>query len=293
MICWGALIGIGIIFGRVQLYDTILSPGEPACYSSSGELLSKPYQLLDPRFNCTYQCFSVRKPLREPSETVAIARSLLSGRFSRLSLVLIGPVMFAAGAAISWDTREHSPSQIYTRIVMSYLDPKHHAEITKSIYIAASDRRYGGYFALFSYIHQAKWSVRKCILSFLGVPWFALALALDLLCIPLMIINVVLNEINLVGSHLPTIEPPFAIGQWGPIVGSLLVVIAAIINRGLEIRESRKNARDIPREDDHELSVMQQDPESLEGQMSGVIPRNIGRQETLKEMHEILAKRRT
>jgi len=293
MICWGALIGIGLIWGRAELYDTSLSPGEPACYSSSGELLSKPYQLLDRRFNCTYQCFSVRKPLREPSETVAIPRSLLSGRFSRLSLVLVGPFMFAAYAAVSWDTREHSPSQIYTRMVMSYLDPKHHAEITKSIYTAASERRYGGYFALFSYVHRAKWSVRKCVLSFLAVPWFALALALDLLCIPLMIINIVLNEINLVGSHLPTTEAPFAIGQWGPIVGSLLVVIAAIINRGLEIRESRKNARDIPREDNHGLSVMQQDPEALEGQINGIIPRSIGRHETLKDMEEILANRRT
>jgi hypothetical protein len=292
MICWGALIGLGIIFARTQLYDTQLSPGEPACHSSSGEFLSKPFQLLDRSFNCTYQCFSVQKPLREQSETVAIPRSVLSGRFSRLSLIMVGPVMFAAYAAISWDTREHSPSQLWTRWVMSYLDPKHHAEITKSIYMAASNRWYGGYFAFFGYVHRAKWSVRKCLLSFLAVPWFALALALDLLCIPLMITNIILNEINLVGSHLPTNEPPFAIGQWGPIVGSLLVVIAAIINRGLEIWERRKHALDIPREGIHELSVVQQDPGALEGQMSGVVPRNIGRQETLKEMDEILATRR-
>jgi hypothetical protein len=293
MVCWGALIGIGLLYGRVELYDTALSPGEPACYSSGGEFLSKPFQLFDPSFNCTYQCFSVHKPLREPSETVAIPETLLTGRFSRLSLVLVGPVMFAAYAAMSWDTREHSPSQLLTRMTMSYLDPKHHAEITKSIYMAASEGWYGGYFALFRYVHRAKWSVRKCIWSFLGIPWFALGLALDLLCIPLMIINIVLNELNLVGSQLPTNEPPFAIGQWGPIVGSLLVVIAAIINRGLEIRESRKNARDIPREDDHEISVTQQDPEALEGQTSGVVLRNLGRQETLKEMEEILAKRET
>ena len=202
---------------------------------------------------------------------------------------MVGPVMFAATAAISWDTREHSPSQIYTRIVMRYLDPKHHAEITKSIYNAASESWYGGYFALFGYVHRARWSVRKCVLSFLALPWFALALALDLLCIPLLITNIILNEINLLGRSLPTNEPPFAIGQWGPIISSLLVVIAAIINRGLEIRETRKSAPDIPREDSHVVFVAKQDLGELEGQTSGVVLRNVGRQETLKDMEQILA----
>lgn len=289
MVCWGALVGIGLIFGRAELYDMKLSPGEPECRSSTGELLSKPFQLIDPNFNCTYQCFSARKPLREQSETIAIPKSVLSGKNSRLSLIMVGPVMFAAYAAISWDAREHSPSQVNTRMVMSYLDPKHHAEITKSIYTAASEKWYGGYFALFSYVHRARWSVRKWILSFLAMPWFALALALDLLCIPLLITNIILNEINLLGSSLPTNEPPFAIGQWGPVVSSLLIVIAAIINRSLEIRDTRKRAPDIPREDSHVVSVAKQDVGELEGQTSGVVVQNIARQETLKDMEQILA----
>ena len=266
MVCWGALIGIALGFGRAELYDIHLSPGEPACHSSRGELLSKPFQLLDPSFNCTYECFSARKPMREQSETVAIPRAILAGKYSGFSLILVGPVMFAAYAAISWDTREHSPSQLYTRLVMSYLNPKHHAEITKSIYKAASGNWYGGYFALFSYVHRAKWSARKCLLSFLALPSFALALVLDLLCIPLLTANVLLNELNLVGSPLPTNEPPFAVGQWGPIVSSLLIVLAAIINRALEIRESRKNASDISREGPHENLGAKQDPGELEGQ---------------------------
>lgn len=289
MVCWGCLVGVGLIFGRAALYDTGLSPGESACHSSEGVLLLSPSQLLDPSFNCTYECFSARKPLREQSETVAIKRAALTGKYFHLSLALIGPVVFAAYAAVTWDAREHSPSQLYTRMVISYLNPKHHAEITKSIYKAASETWYGGYFALLSYVLRERWCVRKLILSYLAIPFFALGLAVDLLCIPLLIANVTLNEINLLAAGLPTNEPPFAIGQWGPIVASLLVVIAAVINRGLEIRESRQTAQDIPREDDTIVFDAAGNDRDIEGQTSGVIQRSLGRQETLTDMGQIHA----
>lgn len=287
MLCWGVLVGIGLTFGRAELFDTQLSPGEPACHSSSGVLLSTPAQLMAPDFNCTYQCFSARKPMREQSETIAIPRLVVTGKYAGLSLIMVGPVMFAASTAISFDSREHSPSQVCTRMVMSYLNPKHHAEITKSIYNAASETWYGGYFALFSYVRREKASPRKCVLCCLGIPWFGLGLALDLLCIPMLICNVVLNELNLLGADLPTNEPLFAIGQWGSIVGALLIVTAAIINRGLEIRERRKTAPDTPREDTRMIPREMQDLGALEGQTSGVIARRIGRQDTLKDMREI------
>ena len=289
MVCWGLLVGVGLIFGRAELHDTQLSLGEPACHSSRGDLLSAPSQLLDPSFSCTYQCFSTRKPMREQSETIAIPRAALTGIHSRLSLIMIGPVMFAAYAAITFDTREHSPSQLFTRMVITYLDPKHHAELTKSIYNASSESWYGGYFALFSFVHRSKWSVRKCLLSFLAIPWFALGLAVDLLCIPLLITNVVLNELNILGSHLPFNELPLAVGQWGPIVSAILIVIASIINKGVEILENRRNASDIPREETQVTHPVKHDPGALEGQTSGVVSRSIGRQETLKDLDQMLA----
>jgi hypothetical protein len=292
MLCWGVLIGVGVIFGRAELYDTKLSPGEPACYSSTGVLLSQPFQLQDSSFNCTYECFSARKPMRKQSETIAIRKAVLTGKFSRLSVVLVGPVMYAAGAAITWDAREHTPSQSLTRLVMSYLSPKHHPEITKSIYKAASETWYGGYFALFTFVRRERWSVRKFLLSCFALPWFALGLALDLLCIPLLITNVILNEVNLLATHLPTNEPPFAFGQWGPIVSSVLIVIATIINKGLEIRERRKNATDIPRDDSPMVFVAKEGPGELEGQTCGVVPRGICHQETLKDMEQVLASTR-
>ncbi|NJR31524.1 hypothetical protein HC762_02060 [bacterium] len=289
MICWGVLVGAGLIFGRAELYDSELSPGEPACHSSRGTLLSKPTQLLDPSFNCTYKCFAGHKPMREQSEAVAMSRATLTDGFSRFGLILIGPVMFAAYAAISFDSREHSPSQTCTRLVMKYLDPKHHAEITKSIYKASSESWYGGYFVLFNFVRRSRWSNRKCVLSFLAVPWFALGLALDMLCIPLLVSNVILNELNILGSHLPTNEPLSAIGQWGQVVGSVLIVLATILNKGLDIRESRKNSPDIPREEPHETFTMSHHPGDLEGQTTGIVPQSVVRQETLRDMDQVLA----
>jgi hypothetical protein len=107
-----------------------------------------------------------------------------------------------------------------------------------------------------------------------------------------LITNVILNEINLLATHLPTNEPPFAFGQWGPIVSSLLIVIATIINEGLEIQERRKNAADIPRDDSAVVPVAREDPVELEGQTSGVVSWSVGRQETLKDTEQILASSR-
>ena len=289
MICWGVLVGMGLIFGRVEQYDTQLTPGEKPCHSSNGVLLSQPFQLADPSFNCTYECFSVRKPMRDLLESVAIARSDLTGKFSNYQLILLGPVMFAAYAATSFDSREHSPSQLLTRLVVSYLSPNHREEILKSIYKASNDSWYGGYFAMYHYVRRAPWSLRKILLIYLVCPWYALGLLLDILCIPLLIANVVLNELNLIGAGLPTNESPYSVGQWGPVVSSLLVVVAAVMNKGLEVRERRKNAPDIPREEKDVPLPLKDDDSELEGQTSGVVKRSLVHQETLKDISQMPA----
>jgi hypothetical protein len=286
LVCWGILVGLGLIFGRVQLYDSALSAGEPPCHSSRGELLSLPAQLLDPSFNCTYKCFSVQKPMRQQSDILAVPKTKLTNRFSDLGVILVGPVMYAAYTAISLDSREHTPSQFCTRLVFRYLSPDPHPEMTRSIYKASSESWYGGYFLLLSFVRKSKWSIRKFIISSLAVPWFLLGLVLDILCIPLLMTNVVLNELVILGSRLPTTEPPAAIGQWGQVVGAILVVMASIINKGLEIRERRRQALDIPREDvQMEGPRGEYDPGKLEEQTTGVVPKGLGRQETLKDMN--------
>ena len=86
LIVWGILVGTALIFGRSELFNTDLSPGEPACYSSKGQLLIYPIELISPEFNCTYKCFSYRKPMRQASEVMAVPRSVVKNKWLDLSV---------------------------------------------------------------------------------------------------------------------------------------------------------------------------------------------------------------
>jgi hypothetical protein len=289
MVMWGILVGVALIFSRSTLIDTPLSDGEPACYSSTGILLQYPMQRIDPQFNCTYQCFSARKALRNRSEIIAVPRHVVSNSYSRLALVSVGPIMFAAYSAISWDSREHSPSQMLTRFVMSKLDPKHHEEIVKHIYHASQEQWYGGYIALVTYTHRMRWTWLKVWLCACCIPWFSLTMFVDIFCIPLLIINVVLNELNLLGSGFPLNEANKAVGQWGPVVGSLLVVYAACVNKGLEEWEARKARMKERRAHDEETITVvgasggEVELGQVDGQSIGVVKPGLKHIQTLKD----------
>lgn len=296
MVMWGFLVGIALT--RSAVFDTPFSPAEQACHGRHGRLLQYPIQLESGLFECTYKCFSVEKPMRMRSELIAVPIGILQNSYSRLAYVLIGPVQFAAYAAISWDSHEHTPSQLCTRIVMKYLNPKHHEDITKLIYNTSQERWYGGYFVLFSFVRRPVWGPRKALLCFLAIPWFVLALVIDVLSIPLLITNVVLNELNFLGSNLPVNEANRAIGQWGPIVGSALVVYAAIVNRGLEWREEREKVKKQRREEqdvDGKMTTLRPDEIELElgrvnEQTCGVVKPGIVHVQTLRDMDEIVTR---
>ena len=145
LVGWGVLVGIALIFGRVELFDQVLPDSEPACYSSTGRLLKYPIESIRPQFNCTYKCFSARKPMRQASEVMAVPYSLLTDKFMGFTKVLVGPIQFAAYAALSYDTVGHTPSQHCMQIVMKQLNPKRHQEMVKSIYNASQEVPYGGY----------------------------------------------------------------------------------------------------------------------------------------------------
>ena len=296
MVMWGFLIGTSLLFSRSELIDTPLTAGEPACYSASGILLEYPLQLIDPQFNCTYKCFSTHKPMRNRSELIAVPRHVVQNHYSQLALVSVGPIMFAAYAAISWDSQEHSPSQVLTRFVMSKLDPKHHEEIVKLIYHASREQWYGGYIALYTYAYRMQWNWTKLMASSLCIPWFTLILLVDLFCIPMFIINVTLNELNLVGSGFPLNEANRAIGQWGPIVSSMLVVYAACVNRGMEEWEARQKRKKERRElaDETEIVVGanggEVELEQVNGQSIGVVKPSMTHVQTLRDENDWMTK---
>jgi hypothetical protein len=289
MVLWGFLIGVALLFSRSTLIDTPLSPGEPACYSNTGRLLRYPMQLIDPQFNCTYKCFSARKPMRNRSEIIAVPRHVVDNHYSRLALVSVVPVMIAAYSAIAWDSREHSPSQLLTRFVMSKLDPKHHEEIVRNIYNVSQEQWYGGYIALYTYTRRTHWTWLKFWTCGVILPWFVLTMLVDMFCIPLFIINVVLNELTLLRSGIPTNEANKAIGQWGTIVSSMLVVIAACVNKSMEEWEKRKQRKKQPRNLDEETITVvgagegEVEVGQINGQSIGVVKPKMAHVQTLRD----------
>ncbi|KAL6244806.1 hypothetical protein RBB50_008334 [Rhinocladiella similis] len=276
MILWGMLVGIGLIFGRALLFDTPIDHGERACWSNSNSTtgstgagtgtgasasasastagkLTLLTQILELQggsdlFNCTYECFGISKPLRQRSEIMAVPSQVVNGRYSSLSYVLVGPVQFAAYAALSVDSAsEHTPSVLCTRLVMKHLltdiPGRQAGELTKIVYKASMESWYGGYFVFVGYIRRIRWCWVKVRWASVLLPWLVLSLAIDVLCLPLMVANIVLNELTLLSGGFPVNEANMAIGQWGPVISSLLVVFAACVNKGLEWWEERKRRR--------------------------------------------------
>ena len=294
LVFWGILVGVALIFGRTELFNSTLSPAEPACYSSKGRLLVYPIELLSPEFDCTYKCFSARKPMRQASEVMAVPRSVLENKWTDLSVVLLGPVQFAAYAALSSMSLGHSPSGMCTRIVMQYLEPKHHERITRSIFSASEDYVFGGYFSLFHFAHRSRWSARKAVIYFLALPWFAMCFIVDVLALPLMVINIVLNELSINMAGLPVNEANYAIGQWGPLVSSMLVIIAAIINQGMKWHHRRVGTAKMRKEEAEKMNetsgggVAYELAEEAEGQQMGVVKPGLAHVSTLKDMGELM-----
>ncbi|EXJ95642.1 hypothetical protein A1O1_00764 [Capronia coronata CBS 617.96] len=297
MICWGVLVGIALVFGRTELFDTVLSDAEPACYSSEGKLLEYPVELISPEFNCTYQCFSFSKPMRHGSEIQAVPRQLVQNKYSNLTYVLVGPIQFAAYAALSMDTQSHTPSMLCQRLVMSYLvHPGQHEEMTKVVYKASMEGWYGGYFALLGYIRRISLTWRKFCLCSLLIPWLCLSLLIDVLCLPLMVANIVVNEVTLLHGNFPVNESNMAIGQWGPVVNSLLVVIAACINKVLEMYEKRRKinqldsvVEEVASISDHSWDDVERGSVGVNGeQMTGVVKLNLVHVQTLQDMEDLM-----
>lgn len=283
---WGLLLGISLIFGRSNIYSTEMSPAEPACYSSNDELLVYPIQLISPLFNCTYRCFKDTKPMRQPSEVMAVPRSTLENYWTGLSVVMIGPIQFVAYAALSWDAVQHSPSRTCTWIVMKYLEPQHHERMVRFIHDASMEHRYGGYFVLWHFAKRTQRSWLKVVLFAFTLPWFILALVIDFLALPLLIINIVLNELALMKPDLPTNEANYAIGQWGPWVSSVLVVLAAAFNQyWLWFRRRKQRAKEVKQAEQAEQT--EQTVYEVQSELeTGVVRPSLAHVPTLQNMGE-------
>lgn len=146
LILWGILMGIGLVTGRSLLMDTKVIE-EPACRSSSGQLLEYPYQRLSPAWNCTYNCFKVQEIMRQINEQMAIPSRQLNTKYAAYGILLVGPIMAAAYKSMSLNSYAHSPSEMCRHWVMCRLlkNPNRHQRLTDHVYDAAATSWYGGY----------------------------------------------------------------------------------------------------------------------------------------------------
>lgn len=62
----------------------------------------------------------------------------------------------------------------------------------------------------------------KTLWASLLLPWLIADFAIDVLCLPLMVTNIVLNEVTLLSGGFPVNEADVAIGQCGPLVSACL-----------------------------------------------------------------------
>ncbi|KAK4947989.1 hypothetical protein LTR10_013042 [Elasticomyces elasticus] len=291
----GALAYIGIIHWSSTLRNSrarvvmVIWGFLIACYSSRGKLLEQPIELISPEFNCTYKCFSVSRPMRHRYEIQVIPHQYLANQYTKLAFVLVGPIQFAAYAAISIDSFEHTPSVMCLRYIMSRLiQPRYPDKLTNVVYKASMETWYGGYFALLGYIRRVKWSWMKFWWASFLIPWLTISFLIDVTCLPLMITNIVLNEVTLLAGNLPTNESSMAIGQWGPVVAAALVVIAACINKGLEMRERRQKLKELEAHGASEESASVPDGTDNDGQTTGVVMPKLAHVQTLLDMADLM-----
>ena len=99
-------------------------------------------------------------------------------------------------------------------------------------------------------------------------------------------------------TQLPTNEGNYAIGQWGPIVSSALVIIAAIINQASGWYHRRVKAARQRKEEAQKIDAMPVESPTFEladraeGQQTGVVKPGLAHVSTLKDMQELMNARR-
>lgn len=170
---------------------------------------------------------------------------------------------------------------------MRYLEPKHHERMVNAIHDASMERKYGGYITLWHFAMRKRWGWLKAVLIFFTLPWYILGLLVDILALPLLVINIVLNELALLGPDLPTNEANYAIGQWGPWVNVALVLIAAVLNQYTLWSRRRKERAKAAKEAEKQgqpLSVFDVQDQVEEQTIIGVVKPGLAHVPTLQDL---------
>lgn len=210
---WGFLMALGSSCASVPLYRR--HAPEPACRSSDQVLLASPRQLEHSAFNCTYTCFSARQVLRDPSEITIIPSEQVNGTplvlmKAALGMVITGSCLLG-GFGCCLTTRKRTEAELRACIEQKKvrrLDVMLRGGWTtkKALRLAQKE------------LETGKLQMPRSMWAYVNPALFPIVL--------------VLNEICLVGyGGLPSNEEPYSVGQWAPLVGVALALIAAGILR--------------------------------------------------------------
>lgn len=197
---WGTLMTIGTICGVVALQRDY--PEEMACRSRFKEFLTEPAQVVDPRFDCTYACFSTHQSLRAPSEIMVIPKIRVFGHYYTVTLVLVW-IVILTGALLG---------------VVACL-PGERKRTNKQL--NAAIRRNAPRDGDLPKVRGAKASARERAQEEKRTGVFQKRITMCAYVNPFILVaTVILNELYLLAKGgLPTNEQAYAVGQWGPMVG--------------------------------------------------------------------------
>ena len=206
---WGFLVALGSICASVPLYRYHVQ--EPAC-RSSGHVLIGSSQHERSTFNCTYACFSTRQILRDPSEITVIPSDQINWILVRasLGLVLTGSCFLAIfGCCLT--TRKRTEAEL--RACIKQNKGRRADTMIRGGWGMKKARRLAE-----RELETGQVQMPQSIWGYVNPVLFPIV--------------VTLNEYFLLGrGGLPSNEELYAIGQWAPLVGLALALIAAGIVR--------------------------------------------------------------
>ena len=233
---WALLNSVGAVTCMVLIY--LDYPTEKACKSTNGQLLTQPYQVGYPEFDCTYKCFSSHRAMRGSSEIQVMYADWLWGHegWKGLLQALAG---FAANVGLMV-TIIFVPWPKSWRIVR-YFDKQYQEHYDLMEGKLNSPERKAGLTAeeIEKLEKKCKRDKRLSYLFFLNQV--------------LSIIAVIFNEIYLLGTGLPVDEQPYGISQWGAATAVGLAILASLLNhyndrkRGITEEHEKSSGSNSPR----------------------------------------------
>ncbi|GIK07570.1 hypothetical protein Aspvir_003236 [Aspergillus viridinutans] len=218
---WGLLMVVGTICAVVAMLRDY--PSEDRCTSIPNDatnatepiLLTSTAQLSLMRFNCTYACFSTQQAFRDPSGIrVVPAGTVLSQRYGLLAVSMYLSIFL--GAVVSLYRLLLTP-RYYTKDELEQTLRSANKTLAKSN-LLPKQRRYAKRMRSMAQKKLARGQKRRR-------PGLMTDL-LSIVCVVVIVLNEVFIQIN---KGIPTSEPPYAVGQWGPWVAVIMALAGSAI----------------------------------------------------------------